>query len=62
MPPRRGVARPHRYVQLERRAGTGESHQSASRQCPWLDMNLRGRVSWYERQGERLNVDFGLDR
>ena len=25
-------------------------------------MNLRGRVSWYERQGERLNVDFGLDR
>ncbi len=51
------------YVQLERRAGTGESHPISISTVPVAGhMNLRGRVSWYERQGERLNVDFGLDR
>ena len=50
------------YVQLEPRGDTGESGPVSISSEPLAGrLNLRGRISWYEAEGERLNVDYGID-
>jgi uncharacterized membrane-anchored protein len=50
------------FVQLEPRGDAGESWPVSISSAPLAGRpNLRGRVTWYESEGERLNVDYGLD-
>ncbi len=50
------------YVQLEPRGDAGESRPVSISGEPLAGrLNLRGRITWYEAAGERLNVDYGLD-
>ena len=50
------------FVQLEPRGDAGESRPVSISDEPLAGRtNLRGRISWYESQDERLTVDYGLD-
>jgi uncharacterized membrane-anchored protein len=50
------------YIQLEARGDGGESRPVSISDEPIAGrVNLRGRISQYEGEGERLNVDYGLD-
>jgi len=50
------------FVQLEPRGDAGESRPVSISSEPLAGRpNLRGRITWYEPDGERLNVDYGLD-
>ena len=50
------------FVQLEPRGDAGESRPVSISSEPLAGrLNLRGRITWYEADGERLNVDYGLD-
>ena len=49
-------------MQLEPRGDAGESRPVSISSEPLAGRtNLRGRISWYEPDGERLSVDYGLD-
>jgi uncharacterized membrane-anchored protein len=50
------------FVQLEPRGDPVESRPVSISSEPLAGrLNLRGRITWYEADGERLNVDYGLD-
>ena len=50
------------YVQLEPRGDAGESQPVSISIAPVADrINLRGRVSRYDHDGQPLEVDYGLD-
>ncbi len=50
------------YVQLEPRGDAGESQPVSISIAPVADrINLRGRVSRYDQDGQPLEVDYGLD-
>ena len=50
------------YTQIETRVDPGESRPVSISSEPLAGrLNLRGRITWYEAGGDRLNVDYGLD-
>ena len=49
------------YVQFERRGGHHEAVTITDRPVPGT-LNLRGKVSWFDIERSRLDVDYGLSR